>query len=51
MFRLLSALGNAWRIPELRQKLLFTLAMLVLYEVGIFIPTPGITGRELGRIF
>ena len=51
MFRLLSALVNAWSIPELRRKLLFTLAMLAIYEVGIFIPTPGINGRELGRIF
>ena len=51
MFRLLSALVNAWRIPELRRKLVFTLAMLALYEVGVFIPVPGINGTELGRIF
>ena len=50
MFRLLSALVNAWSIPELRKKLLFTLAMLTLYEVGIFVPTLGINGKELGRI-
>ena len=51
MFRLLSALVNAWSIPELRRKLLFTLAIIALYEVGIFVPTPGINGKELGRIF
>ncbi len=51
MFRLLSALVNAWSIPELRKKLLFTLGMLAIYEVGIFIPTPGIDGAQLGRIF
>ncbi|MBI3996520.1 MAG: preprotein translocase subunit SecY [Candidatus Omnitrophica bacterium] len=51
MFRLLNALVNAWSIPELRKKLIFTLAILAVYEVGIFIPTPGINGRELGRIF
>jgi preprotein translocase subunit SecY len=51
MFRLLSALVNAWSIPELRKKLLFTLGMLAIYEVGIFIPVPGINGKELGRIF
>jgi preprotein translocase subunit SecY len=51
MFRLLSALVNAWSIPELRKKLLFTLAMIAIYEVGIFVPVPGINGRELGRIF
>jgi len=51
MFRLLSALANAWNIPELRRRLLFTLGMLAIYEVGIFIPTPGINGKELGRLF
>jgi preprotein translocase subunit SecY len=51
MFRLLSALVNAWRIPELRKKLRFTLLMLAIYEVGIFIPVPGVNGKELGRIF
>ena len=51
MLRLLKALANAWGIPELRRKLLFTLGMLAIYEVGIFIPTPGINGTELGRIF
>ena len=51
MFRLLNGLVNAWRIPELRRKLLFTLGILAIYEVGIFIPVPGINGKELGRIF
>jgi preprotein translocase subunit SecY len=51
MFRLLQALINAWSIPELRRKLLFTLGMLAIYELGIFVPTPGINGKELGRIF
>src|SRR3990167_549345 len=51
MFRLLSGLVNAWKIPELRRKLIFTLAILAVYEVGIFIPVPGINGKELGRIF
>jgi preprotein translocase subunit SecY len=51
MFRLLGALGNAWNIPELRRRILITLGFLAIYEVGVFIPTPGINGRELGRIF
>ena len=51
MFRLLSALANAWRIPELRKRLLFTLGMIAIYETGIFIPVPGVNGTELGRIF
>jgi len=51
MFRLLAALANAWNIPELRKRILITLGLLAIYEVGVFIPTPGINGRELGRIF
>lgn len=51
MLRLLKALASAWQIPELRKKLIFTLSMLALYEVGIFIPVPGVNGAELGRIF
>jgi len=51
MFRLFQALTNAWHIPELRKRLLVTLGMIAIYEVGVFIPTPGIDGKELGRIF
>ena len=51
MFRLLNALANAWKIPELRRRLLFTLLFIAIYEAGIFIPTPGINGKELGRLF
>jgi preprotein translocase subunit SecY len=38
----LTAISNAFRIPELRKKLLFTLAMIMLYRLGAFIPVPGI---------
>ena len=51
MFRLLNALANAWKIPELRKRLVLTLGMIAIYEAGIFIPTPGVNGKELGRIF
>jgi preprotein translocase subunit SecY len=36
----LSAFASAFRTPDLRKKLLFTLAMLVLYRLGASIPTP-----------
>lgn len=39
---MLGALGNAWRVPELRQKLMFTAIMIALYRVGAYIPLPGI---------
>jgi len=33
---------NAFRVPEIRQKLAFTAAMLALYRLGAYIPAPGI---------
>ena len=37
---MLSAFASAFRTPDLRKKLLFTLAILVLYRLGASIPTP-----------
>ena len=37
---MLKTLKNAWRIPELRSKLLFTLLIIVLYRLGANIPVP-----------
>jgi preprotein translocase subunit SecY len=39
---MIKALGNAWRVPELRTKLAFTFALLALYRLGCFVPLPGI---------
>jgi len=45
--RLISSLQNIFKIPELRSRVLFTLAMLAVYRVGAHIPTPGINNEEL----
>jgi preprotein translocase subunit SecY len=37
-----TTLGNVFKIPELRQRILFTLAMLGVYRMGIFVSTPGV---------
>ena len=42
-----SALGNVFVIPDLRRKLLFTLAMLALYRLGSYITVPGIPAARL----
>jgi preprotein translocase subunit SecY len=42
---------NAAKIPELRKRLLFTLAMLAVYRVGVAIPTPGIDRQALAAFF
>ena len=43
----MSTLRNVFKIPELRNKLLFTLLMIALYRLGAHIPVPGI---DLGQI-
>ncbi len=42
---------NAGKIPELRRRILFTLAMLAVYRVGVHIPTPGIDRIALASFF
>jgi preprotein translocase subunit SecY len=52
---MLGSLANAWKVPELRQRLLFTAALIALYRLGAFVPLPGIsrdalaTGLQTGQ--
>jgi len=39
----LSAFVRAFRTPDLRRKLLFTIAIMVIFRLGSFIPTPGVS--------
>lgn len=48
--QLLATLRNAWHIKDIRRKLLFTLAMILVYRLGSFIPVPGIDRAEIARI-
>lgn len=48
---MLDGFQNAARIPELRRRLLFTLAMLAVYRLGVHIPTPGIDRQALAAFF
>jgi preprotein translocase subunit SecY len=43
----LHSLINAWKTPELRRKILFTAAVLALYRLGSFIPSPGVDSSAL----
>ncbi|HCC68454.1 MAG TPA: preprotein translocase subunit SecY [Nitrospiraceae bacterium] len=47
--RILSSLQNIFKIPELKSRILFTLALLVVYRIGAHIPTPGIDGEALSE--
>ncbi len=44
MFRIFT---NAWKVPDLRKKILFTLMIIVLYRLGSAVPVPYINGTEL----
>ena len=35
-------IANAWKIPDIRKKILFTLLMLLVYRIGAYIPIPGV---------
>src|SRR5436190_22005940 len=48
---MLEKLTNIFRIPELRNRVLFTLAMLAVYRLGAHIPTPGIDADVLAQLF
>ncbi|MDI3481403.1 MAG: preprotein translocase subunit SecY [Tepidanaerobacteraceae bacterium] len=38
---MLEALRNAWKIPDLRKRIQFTVLMLIIFRVGAFVPVPG----------
>ena len=48
---MLQTLRNAWKIPELRKKIIFTLFILLIYRVGNVIPVPGIDVNTLATYF
>jgi len=48
---LLSTIVDAFKVPELRKKILFTLAILALYRLGAYIPVPGIPFQEFATAF
>src|SRR5690348_10640621 len=45
-----NAVANIFRIPDLRSRLLFSLGMLAVYRVGIFITTPGVDRNVMRQI-
>src|SRR5256886_17650330 len=46
-----SWLANAWRVPELRKRLLFTFLILALYRLGSWIPAPGVDSQTINDYF
>lgn len=48
---MLEKLANIFRIPELRNRILFTMGILAVYRLGSHIPTPGINTQLLEQFF
>ena len=44
-------LANIFRIPDLRRRVIFTLALLAVYRIGGHLPTPGINTKVLENLF
>src|SRR5919205_1987932 len=44
-------LANAWRVPELRKRILFTFLILALYRLGSWIPAPGVDSESINNYF
>ena len=48
---MLSSIIDAFKVPELRKKILFTLGILALYRLGAYVPVPGIPFHEFAVAF
>lgn len=48
---MLAALANIFRITELRQKVVFTLAMFIVFRAGTHIPVPGVNASVIEQLF
>src|SRR5512132_3600478 len=46
-----SWLSNAWRVPELRHRVLFTALILAIYRLGSWIPAPGVDSSAIKQYF
>ena len=42
-------LGNAWKIADLRKKILYTLLILLIYRLGCYIPIPGVNASYIAE--
>src|SRR3954462_2125227 len=47
---MLKTLANIFRVPELRNKVLFTLFMLAIYRIGFHVPIPGVGQKQVEEV-
>ncbi len=48
---MIGTFANLFKIPDLKRKILITAALIAVYRIGAFIPTPGIDGAKLAMFF
>src|SRR4051812_36398422 len=48
---MLAWLANAWRVPELRRRLLFTAVILAAYRLGSWLPAPRVDSAQIQNFF
>ncbi|HHW26181.1 MAG TPA: preprotein translocase subunit SecY [Firmicutes bacterium] len=46
-----ATLRNAWRVPDLRKRILVTVGMLIVYRAGVAVPVPGIVPGVIATLF
>ncbi len=42
---------NAWKIPDLKKRLIYTIVLLLIFRLGCCIPIPGVSGDALSQVF
>ena len=47
---MLQILRNAWKIPDLRKRILYTVLLLLVFRFGSFIPVPGMSSEALKEL-
>lgn len=48
---MLSTLRNAWKVPELKSKMIYTLLMLLVFRIGATVPVPGVDRDVIAQMF
>jgi len=48
---MIESLGNIFKVPELKKRIIFTALLLVVYRIGAHVPTPGIDAHALAAFF
>jgi len=48
---MLESMTNAFRLPDLRRRLLYTLGILVIFRLAAHVPVPGLDRQALEQVF